>query len=110
MAAHSDPRLKRFREDLLPVIVREFAPERVIAFGSRVRGQPLRTSDLDIIVVGGAFENVPWLDRSVIVQEAIGAPFAMDILCYTPDEFRRKVREFGIVQTAAGEGLELYTA
>ncbi len=110
MAAHADARLTRFRDELLPVIVTRFHPERVIAFGSRVGGRPLRSSDLDLIVVARAFEGVPWLDRQVRVQEAIGAPFAMDILCYTPPEFARKRDEIGIVRTAALEGVELYPA
>lgn len=110
MVAHADPRLTRFREELLPVIVRRFAPERVIAFGSRASGQPLATSDLDLLVVARAFEQVPWVDRQPQVQEAIGAPFAMDILCYTPEEFAAKVEEFGIVRTAAQTGIELHPA
>jgi uncharacterized protein len=110
MAAHDDPRLSQFRRELLPMIVQRLAPERVIAFGSRARGQALRSSDLDLLVVTAAFDGVPWLDRSVIVQDLIGAPFAMDILCYTPEEFDRKLDEIGVVRTAVHEGVELYRA
>ncbi|MQA90815.1 MAG: nucleotidyltransferase [Gemmatimonas sp.] len=110
MAAQPDPRLTRFREELLPIIMRVFAPDRVIAFGSRTRGEALRSSDLDLIVVARSFANVPWVDRQARVQEAIGAPFAMDFLCYTPEEFARKVEEFGVVQTAARTGIVLHPA
>jgi hypothetical protein len=89
---------------------RRFQPERIIAFGSRVRGETLRSSDLDVIIVAHAFEDVPWLDRQVLVQEAIGAPFAMDTLCYRPAEFDQKRVQLGLVQTAVREGLELYSA
>jgi uncharacterized protein len=108
--AHPDPRLSRFQEELLPVILRAFEPERVIAFGSRARGEALRSSDLDLIVVARAFEGVRWLDRQVSVQEAIGAPFAMDILCYTPEEFSAKLGEYGVVRTAVRDGLVLHPA
>lgn len=110
MAAHTDPRLSRFCDELLPIIIRRFAPERVIAFGSRVRGDALSTSDLDVVVIAPAFEGVPWLDRAVMVQEAIGAPFAIDVLCYAPDEFERKASELGVVRAAARDGIELYRA
>ena len=82
----------------------------MIAFGSRVRGTALQSSDLDIIVVADHFTQVAWLDRSVAVQMAVGAPFGMDVLCYTPEEFKRKSEELGIVRTAALEGTELYRA
>lgn len=107
MAAQLDPRLIRFRECHLADIVRDFSPEAVIAFGSRVRGNALKHSDLDLIVVARAFENVPFIDRGVQVLTAIGAPFAMDVLCYTPEEFERKRNEIGIVRTAIAEGIDL---
>lgn len=34
----------------------------------------------------------------------------MDVLCYTPDEFARKLREIRIVQTAVETGIELHAA
>lgn len=110
MAAPADPRLTAFVADHLPTIVRRFAPERVIAFGSRVSGEPHRHSDLDLLIVAAAFQGVPWLDRAVAVLDAIGAPFAMDVLCYTPDEFSRKREEIGIVRTAVETGVELLAA
>lgn len=110
MAERTDPRLRAFVRDHLPVIVQRFAPERVLAFGSRVSGEPHRRSDLDLVVVAEAFRDVPWLDRPVRVLEAIGAPFAMDVLCYTPEEFHRKAEEIGVVRTAVETGIELHAA
>lgn len=55
-----------------------------------------------------SFDGVRWLDRAVAVLTAIGAPFAMDVLCYTPEEFARKSDEIGIVRTAVETGTELY--
>jgi uncharacterized protein len=110
MAPRTDPRLSAFVTDHLPAIVQRFAPERVIAFGSRVSGEPHLHSDLDLIVVAESFRDVHWLDRSVAVLDAIGAPFAMDVLCYTPGEFARKLDEIGIVRTAVETGVELHAA
>lgn len=110
MASRTDPRLKAFVEEHLPVIVDAFAPSLVLAFGSRVGGEPHRYSDLDLLIVAESFEGTAWLDRSVAVLNAIGAPFGMDVLCYTPDEFARKAEETGIVRTAVETGTELYAA
>ncbi|MFW6330908.1 MAG: nucleotidyltransferase domain-containing protein, partial [Gemmatimonadota bacterium] len=74
MAARTDPRLKAFIDEHLPVIVERFSPTRVLAFGSRVHGEPHRYSDLDLVVVAESFRDMRWLDRPVAVLEAIGAP------------------------------------
>jgi len=110
VASRPDPRLNAFVDEHLPVIIETFAPTLVLAFGSRVGGEPHLHSDLDLLIVGAAFEGTPWLDRSVAVLNAIGAPFAMDVLCYTPTEFARKAEEIGIVRTAVETGTELYAA
>jgi hypothetical protein len=34
----------------------------------------------------------------------------MDVLCYTPVEFARKLHEIGIVRTAVETGIELHAA
>ena len=108
MAARADERLERFRAELLPRLVERFRPERVIAFGSRVRGDALASSDLDLIVVAESFRDVRWVDRPLRILEALDPPFAIDVLCYTPEEYARKRQELGIVRTATAEGTALY--
>ncbi|MEK7668328.1 MAG: nucleotidyltransferase domain-containing protein [Gemmatimonadota bacterium] len=39
----------------------QFRPRRVLVFGSRVRGDALRDSDLDLLVVTEAFAALQWL-------------------------------------------------
>lgn len=107
MVTQADPRLSSFVTDHLPVLVRAFEPQRVIAFGSRVRGTALRHSDLDLIIVADSFADIPWVDRAVAVAASMGAPFGMDILCYTLEEFARKREELGIVRNAEAEGIDL---
>ena len=110
MAAVADERVERFRREVLPRLTAAFAPSRVIAFGSRVRGDALKDSDLDVIVVAEAFAAVPWLDRPVRVAEACDIRFGVELLCYSPEEYERKRSELGIVQTAHAEGLVLMAA
>lgn len=101
-----DPRVGRFREELLPCLERVFEPERVLVFGSRARGDALEHSDLDLILVSREFEGVPWLDRPMKVHEACDIRFGVELLCYTPEEYRRKREELGIVRTAEEEGFD----
>lgn len=107
MAQAVDERVERFRRDYLPRLVEKFRPAKVLVFGSRARGDALRHSDLDLLVVSDAFAGVRWLERSVRVLEQVPVRFGVELLCYTPEEYARKVEEFGIVRTATLEGLEL---
>jgi hypothetical protein len=65
---------------------------------------------LDLLIVADSFREIPWLDRAFAVLTAIGAPFAMDVLCYTPEELARKADEIGIVRTALETGVQLHPA
>jgi predicted nucleotidyltransferase len=110
VAQVADERVERFRVEFLPRLVAAFQPTRVLAFGSRVRGDALKHSDLDLIVVAEKFRGVRWIDRAPLVADSLGAPFGIEVLCYTPDEYQRKVEELGIVRTANQEGLDLLPA
>jgi hypothetical protein len=102
-----DERVEAFRRDVLPRLVERFRPRRVLVFGSRARGDALRDSDLDLMVVSEAFVGVAWLERTVLVDRVVGLPGGVELLCYTPEEYARKLEELGIVRTAAVEGVDL---
>jgi len=102
-----DERVEAFRREVLPRLVEQFRPRKVLVFGSRARGEALRDSDLDLLVVAQAFAGVRWLDRAARVEESVGLPGGVELLCYTPEEYARKVEEFGIVRTATLEGVDL---
>jgi predicted nucleotidyltransferase len=110
MAPKTDTRLAEFRAKFLPKLLVSFHPQLVIAFGSRARGEALRHSDLDLLVVSETFNGVRWLERPVRVLEALDLPFGADLLCYTPEEYQRKRQELGIVSKAAQEGIVLFTS
>lgn len=106
-AIDADEKVARFRREVLPRLVEQFRPSNVLVFGSRARGHALKHSDLDILVVAEAFRDITWLDRGVAVHRACDIRFGVELLCYTPEEYPRKREEFGIVQTATAEGVEL---
>ena len=66
-------------------IVDNFAPEKIILFGSYVNDNPSIDSDLDLLIVMES--NLPKHKRSVPIKMLFNPlPCAMDILVYTPDE------------------------
>jgi len=102
-----DQRVECFRSEYLPLLAEKFRPVKVVVFGSRARGDALKHSDLDLLVVSQAFAGVRWLDRPARVLDAVPVPFGVELLCYTPEEYSQKVEEFGIVRTATLEGIDL---
>lgn len=106
-AIDQDPKVARFRREVMPSLVRNFRPSKVLVFGSRARGDALKDSDLDLLIVSDAFGGIRWLDRPVRVTEDCDIRFGVELLCYTPDEYARKREELGIVRTATEEGVDL---
>lgn len=107
MAQTKDPKLAEFVRHHLPTLRARLASVQVIAFGSRVRGDALSTSDLDLIVVSPWFASVPFLRRPGAVLELLEYPGGLELLCYTPEEFEEKRQEFGIVRVALEQGVAL---
>jgi predicted nucleotidyltransferase len=99
--------VRRFVARYLPRLRRRYRPDLVLVFGSRVRGEALAESDLDLLVVSERFRGVSFLERASGILAELEPPFPVDVLCYTPEEFARKRRELGIVSLALKEGIAL---
>lgn len=84
-----------------------YKPEKIILFGSRARGDNLKTSDYDYVIVSKAFENTRFLDRIPPIYEYWDEPVDIEPICYTPAEFERKKKEHGTIRSALEEGVEL---
>jgi len=107
VAQVEDRKLAQFIRDHLPALREALAPLRAIAFGSRVRGDALSTSDLDLVLISPWFTSLPFLRRAGAVLEMLGYPAGLELLCYTPEEFEEKREELGIVRVALEEGIAL---
>ena len=107
MAEEQDPKVTAFIEESLPRLRRTFRSLRAVIFGSRVRGDALSTSDLDVILVSPTFRSISFLKRPVAVLEALDYPAGLELLCYTPEEFAAKRDEFGVVRVALEEGISV---
>ncbi len=99
--------IEKFRKEAVPKLVEEFKPEKVIMFGSRVKGTPEKDSDIDVIVISSYFENIPFLRRMPLVLKKAPFPKHVDYICYTPEEYERIKDESSIIADALENSMEI---
>jgi uncharacterized protein len=85
-------------------IVERFQPDKVILFGSHAYGRPHADSDVDILVVMPAKNE---MNQMLRIELGVPAPFPVDLLVRTPavlakrlgwnDWFLREIVEKGVV-------------
>jgi predicted nucleotidyltransferase len=98
--------------EMVQAIVREVDPEQVILFGSRVRGQAGRDSDVDLMIIERAPFNEArsrWneLERIRLALSSFRVP--KDILVFSSDEVKRWRDSLNhIIGTTLREGKQLY--
>lgn len=81
--------------------------EKVILFGSRARGDNKEKSDIDLIILSKDFEGIKFFKRSPAFYLLWDAPYDINIICLTQQEFAQKIKEIGIMKQAIAEGIEL---
>lgn len=84
---------------------------KVILFGSIARGRYHRDSDLDLIVLSNKFKTMSFMKRLEFLSKARGRKhldMAMDILGYTPEEFKEISKESVVLKEAARDGIVVY--
>ena len=70
--------------------------------GSRARGDALKHCNLDLLIVSAAFGGISWLDGAPRVVADCGSRFGVELLCYKPAQYSRRLEEWRIVRTARG--------
>src|SRR2546425_1637481 len=63
-------------------VVEKFHPEKVILFGSHAYGKPDADSDVDLLVIMPAKNE---LSQSTRIRHAVSAPFPVDLFVYRPE-------------------------
>ncbi|HEX5043203.1 MAG TPA: nucleotidyltransferase domain-containing protein [Candidatus Polarisedimenticolaceae bacterium] len=103
-AAHSLEELAR----LARAPLESAGAERAVVFGTYARGEADGYSDLDLVVV--LRTDRPFLERWKQLRGVLDAlPLPVDLLVYTPEEYRRGITEGrGIFAAIAEEGVTLY--
>ena len=84
-----------------------YEPEQVFLFGSWARGEADEVSDIDLIIIKPTDED--FFDRIRTVMRLLNHPGAVDVLVYTPEEFKR-MRKAGnaFIEMILEEGVLLY--
>jgi hypothetical protein len=96
-------KVKRFLEAVRKV----YRLERAILFGSRARGDHLKHSDVDLLLVSDDFRDIPFPDRPSRLYRYWEGGLPLEMLCYTISEFEKKRRMIGLVRDAVEEGIPL---
>ncbi len=78
--------IRRFAEQ----IAEQFDPEKIILFGSYASGTPHKDSDVDIIVIMPARNQI---DMACRIDAAIDPPFPLDLLVRTPQRVADRLAE-----------------
>ena len=89
-------------------LVEKLSPDAIILFGSASNGTANDDSDIDLLVVLDT--NLNKSDRFVLARGAIGRiGTPVDVLVYTPDEFRTEsLKNDSIVREAIDSGRLVY--
>lgn len=87
-------------------IADKFQPEQIILFGSYAYGKPNIHSDVDLLVVMPARNEI---DQAVKISLAIDAPFPLDLIVRKPRNLRWRLREGDwFLREIMGKGKVLY--
>lgn len=95
---------------LLGAVGKEYRLEKAILFGSRARGDHLKHSDVDLLLISDDFDGIPFPDRPSKLYRYWEGGLPLEILCYTVSEFEKKRRMIGLVRDAVREGISLIDA
>jgi len=88
-------------------VAREFAPERIVLFGSYATGKATEDSDVDILVImPHAQRNI---EKSLDITRKVDRSFPLDLIVRTPQETRRRLKQRDMFLTSIlNEGKTLY--
>ena len=91
-------------------IVKRFAPEKIILFGSAARGEMGPNSDVDLLVIKGSKCN-RWRLTTAIYRHLRGKGAPVDVVVVTPEEVERYGDSpYLVIHPALREGKIVYGA
>lgn len=104
MGKKPDSKIKNFVDR----VKKKYNLKKALLFGSRARGDNLKNSDYDIILVSPDFKGIFFTQRIAKMYSFWKYyPLEIEPICYTPEEFEKKKKQIGIVKTAVEEGIEI---
>ena len=92
--------------DYVREIADRFHPDKIILFGSYAYGKPDKDSDVDILVVMAAHDEI---NQAVRILEKTTSSFPLDLIVRTPDNLRWRLQEGDwFLREIVGRGVVLY--
>ena len=88
----ASPEIRALLEGMLAKLVREYAPEKVILFGSYAHGNPRPDSDIDLLIIKDTPER--YIDRCFAVRRILSdstRTTPLETIVLTPDEVSRRL-------------------
>ncbi len=71
-------------------VAERFQPDKIILFGSYAYGAPHADSDVDILVIMPARNQI---DQACRIDDALDPPFPLDLIVRTPNNLAWRLRE-----------------
>lgn len=92
---------------IIDELVKNYQPEKVILFGSRVSGETHEWSDVDLVVIKKTDRR--FYDRIGEASASFRHILPVDVIVYTPEEFERMSKENWFVkEEVLGKGRLVY--
>lgn len=93
---------------ILPIIITNYQPDKIILFGSLATGEVHEWSDIDLAIIKET--NLNYFDRLFQLKRLIRSELATDVFIYRPLEFETQVKEnhFFMIDEVLGKGKVLY--
>jgi predicted nucleotidyltransferase len=89
-------------------IAKRFHPEKIILFGSYAYGTPHAESDVDLMVVMPAYNEIA---QAIRIRRECPRPFALDLIVKTPKRLERELQdENWFLREVMSKGKVLYEA
>ncbi|MBV9124939.1 MAG: nucleotidyltransferase domain-containing protein [Planctomycetes bacterium] len=87
-------------------IAEKFDPEKIILFGSFAYGTPREGSDVDLLVVMEAYNEI---NQSIRISLAFDPVFPLDLIVITPQRLKRRLADgFSFWVEITSKGITLY--
>jgi predicted nucleotidyltransferase len=100
-------RRKRELVRFLKRLKRELGVVEVYIFGSRVYGNPLLESDLDMIVVSEEFGKRSFIENMELLSRTWDGSFTVEMFPYTPEQLRKYAERKTVVSEALRKGIRI---
>ncbi len=77
-------------QEMVPLIIARYTPEKIILFGSLATGTVRESSDIDLMIVKKTTKR--FLDRQMDVVRIVDPDVATDFFVYTPEELAEGIK------------------